>query len=369
MKNLSIVLIVFIFNVFTLFSQIKVKISGNIFNSTSDSIYISSTQGNKYINHFSVLPDKKGNYTMEGTLPFPDYYQFRIGNQAIHVILKEGTNMQIYGDGSKFMQFHNIVNSDETIKLNEFVSMMSVYNYKKDSANAYLRKFPDQQEQVNQSFNPIYLEFKQYKDNFLKENQNSPALIPMLNEIDHEKEFPLYEYVVNQLVNGFGNSPTVKNVKAQFDQEKIKKDAMSFLDNGKVAPNFTQAKIDGTKMNLSDLKGNVVLIDFWASWCGPCRKENPNVVRLYEKYKNDGFTVMSVSLDKDKQAWLDAIKKDKLSWPNHVSDLKFWQNEAAKMYKVTGIPFTVLIDKEGKIINKNLRGEELEQTLKSIFGH
>ena len=102
MKNLSIVLIVFIFNVFTLFSQIKVKISGNIFNSTSDSIYISSTQGNKYINHFSVLPDKKGNYVMEGTLPFPDYYQFRLGNQAIHVILKEGTNMQIYGDGSKF---------------------------------------------------------------------------------------------------------------------------------------------------------------------------------------------------------------------------------------------------------------------------
>ena len=124
MKNLSIVLIVFIFNVFTLFSQIKVKISGNIFNSTSDSIYISSTQGNKYINHFSVLPDKKGNYVMEGTLPFPDYYQFRLGNQAIHVILKEGTNMQIYGDGSKFMQFHNIVNSDETIKLNEFVSMI-----------------------------------------------------------------------------------------------------------------------------------------------------------------------------------------------------------------------------------------------------
>jgi len=184
-----------------------------------------------------------------------------------------------------------------------------------------------------------------------------------------KKDFAIYETVIKNLVNGFAASPNVQNVKNQYEQAKTKKEAMAFLDPGKVAPDFTQPKADGSTMKLSDLKGSVVLLDFWASWCGPCRKENPNVVRLYEMYKNDGFTVMSVSLDKDKQPWLDAIKKDKLSWPNHVSDLKFWQNEAAKQNKVPGIPFTILIDKEGNIINKNLRGEELAQTLKAIFGH
>ena len=147
-----------------------------------------------------------------------------------------------------------------------------------------------------------------------------------------------------------------------------KKQAMSFLDPGKEAMDFTQNKSDGSPLKLTDLRGKVVLLDFWASWCGPCRQENPNVVRLYEKYKDAGFTVMSVSLDNNKDKWLQAIEKDKLAWPNHVSDLKGWQNEVAKLYKVSGIPFTVLIDKEGKIINKNLRGADLENTLKAIFG-
>ena len=141
------------------------------------------------------------------------------------------------------------------------------------------------------------------------------------------------------------------------------------LAPGKLAPDFEQEKPDGTKMKLSDLRGQVVLLDFWASWCGPCRKENPNVVNVYHKYKNDGFTVMNVSLDKSREAWLAAIEKDGLVWPNHVSDLKFWSNEAAQLYKVSGIPFTVLIDKEGKIIGTNIRGEALGETLKSIFGH
>jgi thiol-disulfide isomerase/thioredoxin len=361
--------LLFIILSYNIGAQINVKISGNIFNSTKDSIYISSIQGNRYVNHIKGFPDKKGNYTLQGKVPNPDYYQFRVGNQTIHIILKEGSDFQIYGDGSKFIQFHNIVNSDETIKLNEFIMMMTFYNQKKDSANAYLRSHPEQEAQVNQSFTPVYLEFLKYKQDFLNENPNSPALLPMLNEIDPEREFPMYEAVILNLVNGFGASPNVQNVKNQYEQAKAKREAMAFLDNGKAAPDFTQPKADGSTMNLSDLKGKVVLLDFWASWCGPCRKENPNVVRLYEIYKNDGFTVMSVSLDKDKQPWLDAIKKDNLSWPNHVSDLKFWQNEAAKLYKVSGIPFTVLIDKDGNIINKNLRGEELAQTLKAIFGH
>ncbi|MFT5337296.1 MAG: thiol-disulfide isomerase/thioredoxin, partial [Luteibaculaceae bacterium] len=113
--------------------------------------------------------------------------------------------------------------------------------------------------------------------------------------------------------------------------------------------------------------GKYVLIDFWASWCRPCRAENPNVVAMYKKYKRKGFEIYSVSLDRTKDAWVNAIKQDGLTW-THVSDLKFWQSEGAKTYGVSGIPFTVLIDKEGKIIATNIRGESLRNKMKEIFG-
>lgn len=136
---------------------------------------------------------------------------------------------------------------------------------------------------------------------------------------------------------------------------------------GEVATNITGATPDGKKMSLTDLRGKYVLIDFWASWCGPCRRENPNVVRLYEKYKSKGFDILGVSLDTNKDKWVAAIKKDKLSW-HHISDLKGWSSELSKPYGVRGIPYTVLIDKEGNIIGKRLRGAALEAKLKELFG-
>ncbi|MES2589350.1 MAG: redoxin family protein [Bacteroidota bacterium] len=366
-KNTSFLVLFILLNTFA-FSQIKVKISGEILN-YADTVRLSQIVGNRYVDLMKKVVDKKGNYTLEGTIPAPDYYVFRIGNQQVNLVLRNNSDIKIYGDSKNLAQFNNIVNSNESIKLNEFVAVMQNYNMKKDSASRYLQNHPDQEQAVNQSFSKIFYDFETYKSNFLKENENSPALIPMISLIDTDKDFPMYEYVVNQLIKGFIESPSVLNLKIQYEQLKAKKESMSFLDEGKLAPDFSQAKMDGTQMKLSDLKGKVVLLDFWASWCGPCRKENPNVVKLYEKYKNEGFTVMSVSLDKDKNAWAAAIAKDNLSWPNHVSDLKHWGNEAAKLYKVSGIPFTVLIDRDGKIINKNLRGIDLENKLKSIFGH
>ena len=120
-------------------------------------------------------------------------------------------------------------------------------------------------------------------------------------------------------------------------------------------------------MKLSDLKGKVVLLDFWASWCGPCRGENPNVVRLYQKFKNKGFTVFSVSLDEDVNSWKAAIQKDQLSWPTHVSDLKGWKSPLVSTFGFDGIPFTILLNKEGNIIGKNLRGEKLEEKLNELL--
>ncbi|MGD1842176.1 MAG: TlpA family protein disulfide reductase [Thermonemataceae bacterium] len=143
--------------------------------------------------------------------------------------------------------------------------------------------------------------------------------------------------------------------------EELKKTAV-----GTTAPEITLPTPQGDKVALSSLQGNYVLIDFWASWCKPCRIENPNVVKAYEKYHPKGFEIYGVALDKNKEAWLKAIEKDNLQWIN-VSDLQFWQSPAAKAYNVTAIPMNFLLDKEGKIIAKNLRGSRLEAKLAELF--
>lgn len=147
---------------------------------------------------------------------------------------------------------------------------------------------------------------------------------------------------------------------------QLLKTSASFITGGE-APDFSMNDRDGKPVKLSDFRGKLLLVDFWASWCGPCRRENPHVVELYHKYHAKGFDVLGVSLDKTKEPWLQAIEKDGLVW-NHVSDLKGWGNEAAKLYGVSSIPHTVLVDKDGKIIARNLRGEQLTAKLREVLG-
>lgn len=138
------------------------------------------------------------------------------------------------------------------------------------------------------------------------------------------------------------------------------------LNIGDVAPNFTLNTPEGKPISLYALRGKILLIDFWAAWCRPCRVENPKVVAAYEKFKEKGFDVLGVSLDQNKEDWLNAIQKDKLTW-TQVSDLKFWDSPIAALYQVNAIPMNFLLDKDGKIIAKNLRGEALEEKLKQVL--
>lgn len=357
--------------------KINVTVSGSIFNADFDSVKISHFFGKYYKDYLSVPIDKKGNFTIKGVLPSMDYYVLRVGKSQVHLILRDKSDLKVYGDGKKINQFCNIVNSDESDAMNKFSNRMDRWNVKSDSAMTAIKGDTAKAKAINDYMSKEFLNYQNERQEFIASNQNSPALIIALVGMNIENEFEAYEAIMNQIITVFGNSPTVKEYAKYVQGVKEKKiseaksaDDASLLNPGKMAPIFEELGVDRkTTYSLANLKGKVVLIDFWASWCGPCRKENPNVVKTYEKYKNDGFTVMSVSLDTDKDKWNAAIKQDKLTWDNHVSDLGGWNSRVGKMYGVNSVPFTVLIDQEGKIINTNLRGEALENELRKIFNH
>lgn len=159
----------------------------------------------------------------------------------------------------------------------------------------------------------------------------------------------------------------ITQIESQVNAQKQQELRDKNTSIGSLAPEINLKTPEGTELKLSSLKGKIVLLDFWASWCAPCRRENPNVVALYNKHKDNGFTVYSVSLDKSADPWKNAIKADGLIWPNHVSDLAGWQSSAAALYGVTSIPRTFLIGKDGKIVATNLRGEELDRKVEELL--
>lgn len=199
---------------------------------------------------------------------------------------------------------------------------------------------------------------------YIKTHPASPIAVFVLQDyagyqIDADKIEPLY----NKLPKEQKAYTTGKSLKDKISIAKL-------TGIGKTAPDFSQADTLGNQVRLSSLRGKYILLDFWASWCGPCRRENPNVVAAFNRFKDKGFSILSVSLDQPgaKDKWLRAIHDDKLTW-THVSDLKFWDNEVAKQYGIQAIPQNLLIDPTGKIVAKDLRGDDLLNKLAGIFAN
>ena len=195
----------------------------------------------------------------------------------------------------------------------------------------------------------------------IKSNKDDIAVLMFVDMFPREQNAALHEEVVRALHVTNPEHPIVK------ERWNILNSPAGKTSIGALAPELAFPDPDGNIRRLSDLRGKVVLIDFWASWCGPCRRESPNVRNVYAKYHDKGFEVFSVSLDRDANNWKKAIKDDKLVWPNHVSDLKYWSSEAAAIYGVRSIPSMFLLDREGRIVAKDLRGEALERAVKQLL--
>jgi len=318
----------------------------------------------------SFRADKDGKFKFTAELPYIDYYFLKFeNNQILNLILHGEDSIKIFGDMKNILQLTNFVGSEESEAMNQFLASFGSFKAMEDSLKRQVRVHPEKGQEINSFFQPLAENFYKNRNNFIQKYSTSPAIVVTVNAIDQEKEWDLYQQVVGQLEKSYPTSPTIKNIRQYVDNKNKEKEAKKFLLPGNQAKEIALPNPEGDTIKLSDLKGKVVLIDFWASWCRPCRMENPNVVNMYNKYGAEGFTVYSVSLDNNKDRWKQAIEQDGLVWPNHVSDLKKWSSSAAKDYLIKSIPFTVLIDKEGNVVGTNLRGAALENQLKTIFGH
>jgi thiol-disulfide isomerase/thioredoxin len=334
-------------------------IKGNIKNAQASKVFLDRKMPDAHDVITSVPLNEDGTFEIKANLPEAGIYRLRVGLASLPLILA-GTE-------------------DATVSAELDGENVSKFELQGAPLSAELPKW----------FPPKKSEAESLRAHFNNMPSDNPFLnLYLVERLDINQNFEIYKAVLEQMTKTYSNSALTLALNAKVSMMVTAKSAGQIAE-GVLAPDIRLPNPDGKEISLSSLKGKIVLLDFWASWCGPCRRENPSVVKLYQQYKDKGFTVYSVSLDgldnntlmrlqnntteiknatdAQRKKWLDAIKTDNLIWENHVSDLRGWSSVAAAMYGVNSIPRTFLLDKSGKIVGMNLRGDQLEQKVKSLL--
>jgi len=316
---------------------------------------------------------EQGKFEFKRKSHYTNLYRVRAGGSIFDFIAKNGDDITFTTNLTDSAHTYQITGSDESGKIQEFNKLSNYYgNINTHISNEYvsgaqeIKKGPDSARKVD-SLVKIYLPLlkKNFGDysvaalKFMNDNKTSLASFYAASSLDSIRyESQLIAYA-DEIKNTFKGNPTVQ----RFIDSKM---AAKPTSVGQTAPDFTIGGLDGKPIKLSDYRGKYVMLDFWASWCGPCRQENPNVVRQYAKFKPLGLNILGISLDVDKGAWQQAIDHDKLSW-THGSDLKNFEGPTERLYHIEQIPSNFIVDPQGVIVAKNVTGTDLEDFLNKTF--
>lgn len=352
-------------------------ISGTVKGAAGESVYFMRYQGGQLVASDTAIIAEDGSFKLTPKQPLQlDYYQVRIGDDMKFLVVTDSTeNVVITADAADFDNTLSFSGSKESALLDQFEDDLRPIAAKLDELRK-LTKDPNASDiEKQQAFSEVVDLNKKKTElalSFVSQNTGSAAVLPALAQLNMNQHMTVFKNATEQLKDKLKDSYYFNVVRQQVAAAQKAQQNPASRKNGKYsvgmeAPDIQMEDPEGNKRSLHDLRGKVVMIDFWASWCGPCRRENPNVVAAYQRYNKDGFEIFSVSLDKDKTKWVRAIQQDGLLWPNHVSDLQGWNNAASRDYGVSSIPHTILVGRDGKIIATHLRGAALEAKLAELF--
>lgn len=363
--------IVFLFSMILVLSSCdskngNLKIKGKVENSDVDYIYIQKLGTSSATNLDSAFIEDNGDFNIVTDIEnSPSFYRLILDqSRYTNLVLKANDNIEFNTDAQNFTGSFSVKGSKESTLLKEVIGYQHNFYFKQDSLNKERQVYMRSRDMSNygitlQNLQVLTNNYVGQLKGFIDQNPSSMAALVAAEQLDPNEHLEYLEKVKEGISKTIPDSEYYKNF-----SEKVNK--FKRLSIGAEAPELAFSSPTGEVLKLSDYRGKYVLIDFWASWCRPCRMENPNVVKLYNQYKEKGFEIYGVSLDQKKGAWENAITMDNISWPQ-VSDLGGWQSNAAKVYNVSSIPATYLLDPKGVIIAKNLRGGELANKLSEIF--